>query len=325
MVPASLSIPVLATTQLSAIARDANGNVLTGRSVQWVSSNALVVAVTNAGIITGVVLGNADIRATIDGVTAAVPVMVSLLAPQPPPPPPPSPLDPPSGAWPNLPPGYTTFADQSFNSPLSGAWALIWNQLGLGGLATNSAAPFSPSGVMQFHYAIGFVAGEAPGTVVIGLGGMRRVFVGTWWKANANWQGHSSNVNKLQFLFAGEESGDIYMAAYGPPPSGPYQLVICLQLIHADPRCWLKPNVSAGNVVMGQWHRIEWLLDYGTEGVANGTMRWWLDGQLVGDYRDILYPVAKLVEYKLSPTWGGIGGVKTQDDYFWYDPVFIAR
>ena len=229
----------------------------------------------------------------------------------------------PNGPWPNLPPGYVTFADQPFNAPLAGVWSLIWNTLGLGGLAVNDSAPFSPSGVMQFHYPVGFLAGESPGTVLIKLEGKRRLFVGTWWKASAGWQGHDSNVNKIQFLFPPDGNGDLYMCFYGPP-GGPYALRVNLQLVGADTRDWLRPNVGTGEVTMGEWHRIEWLVDEGTPGVANGLVRWWLDGQLVGDYRDVLFPNLLLDNYKVAPTWGGMGGVKTQDDYTWYDHVFIA-
>ena len=54
-------------------------------------------------------------------------------------------------------------------------------------------------------------------------------------------------------------------------------------------------------------------------------MKWWLDGRLVGDYRDLRFPNVLLENFKISPTWGGVGGAKTQTDYFWYDHAFVAR
>ena len=317
MMPTSLNLPILGTGQVQAVPRDASGNALADRSVVWSSSDPLVASVNGTGLVTGLVLGSATITATVEGVTGSVPVTVSLLGSPPPEPPPP-------GAWPNLPAGFTTLSDQSFNAPLSGLWSLIWNDLGLGGLASDAGAPFSPSGVMQFKYPIGFPGGESPGTVVIKLGSLRRVFVGLWWKANAEWQGHASNVNKIQFLFPPDGNGDMYMAAYGPP-GGPYELRTALQVLNADTRDWLKPNASPGIVTMGTWHRIEWLVDFGTPGARDGVARWWLDGQLVGDYTDILFPSLPLDNYKVAPTWGGMGDFKQRTDYFWYDHVIIAR
>jgi hypothetical protein len=228
----------------------------------------------------------------------------------------------PGGPWPNLPAGYSTLTEQSFNAPIEGVWSLIWNTAGLGGLDSDSSAPLSPGGVMRFTYPAGFGGGGSPGTVTTMLGGQRRLYIGSWWKGSDGWQGHGSHVNKIQFIFP--TAGDVYMAAHGPP-GGPYELRICLQLVNADRRDWLRPNASPGVVTMGEWHRIEWLVVYGTDGVPNGQMRWWLDGKLVGDYRDILFPAIALSEYKVSPTWGGIGGNKTQTDNFWYDHIIIAR
>jgi hypothetical protein len=153
------------------------------------------------------------------------------------------------------------------------------------------------------------------------LGGRKNIFVGMWWKANAGWQGHPSNVNKLQFVLP-EAGGDLYMCAYGPP-GGPYALRVDLQFVGADPRDWLVPNVSSGNVTMGGWHKIEWLIESNTSG-ANGVVKWWLDGQLVGDYQNVLFPAGGFTEYQIAPTWGGIGGAKLQADYYWYDHVMLG-
>src|SRR5436309_12205760 len=65
--PASASVPAGQTVQLSATLRDANGNILTGRSVTWSSNNTPVATVTGAGLVTGKVAGSATITATSEG------------------------------------------------------------------------------------------------------------------------------------------------------------------------------------------------------------------------------------------------------------------
>ncbi|HEX7937708.1 MAG TPA: hypothetical protein VF483_01880, partial [Gemmatimonadaceae bacterium] len=188
----------------------------------------------------------------------------------------------------------------------------------------DSTSPATPGSVWQVRYPAGFGAGSAPATLTYSLGGATKVFVGTWWKANANWQGHPSNVNKIQFLFPSSGYGDMYLAAYGPP-GGPYELRSVVQFPTFERKDALRPNRDPGLITMGQWHRLEWLVQYSSPNAADGIVRWWLDGVLVGDYDNIRFPPARLDNFKLSPTWGGVGGAKTQTDYYWYDHVFIAR
>jgi len=77
--PASASVPAGQTVQLSATLRDANGNILTGRSVTWASNNTSVATVTGTGLVTGKVAGSATITATSEGQngTAAITVTPS--------------------------------------------------------------------------------------------------------------------------------------------------------------------------------------------------------------------------------------------------------
>jgi uncharacterized protein YjdB len=308
--PSGISLNTGSTTQLAATLRDANGNVLTGRSVSWSSSNSLVASVSNNGAVTGLVAGSATITATSEGVFGSANASVTLL------PPPPT-----GGSWPNMPSGYSVLTEQAFNPLQAVNWELIWNSGGNGTITTDLNSPMSSGSVFQVRYPAGFPGGTAPATQWTPLGGRRNVFVGMWWKPSANWQGHASNVNKIQFVLP-TEGGDLYMTAYGPP-GGPYQLRVCLQFLNGDTRAWLVPNVSSGTVELGQWHRIEWLMEAGTNG-ANGVVKWWLDGQLVGNYTDVLFPAGGLIEYKLSPTWGGMGDSKQQTDYFWFDHVTIS-
>jgi hypothetical protein len=127
------------------------------------------------------------------------------------------------------------------------------------------------------------------------------------------------------FLFPRNGGQDLTMVMYGVP-GGPYELRVALQFRDADRRIWLVPNAGPGVVTPGRWHRIEWLVEYNsTSDPPDGVVRWWLDGVLVGDYRDVLFPAPLLVEHQLSPTWGGVGDVKAHEDFMWFDHVRISR
>src|SRR4029077_2718367 len=65
--PATASVTVGATTQLTATPKDANGSALSGRTVTWATSNAAIATVSASGLVTGVAAGSATIRATSEG------------------------------------------------------------------------------------------------------------------------------------------------------------------------------------------------------------------------------------------------------------------
>ena len=81
--PATASVTLGQTTQLTATPRDASGNALTGRVVTWASSNSAVASVNASGLVTGVAAGSATITATSEGKsgTSAITVTAPLTNP----------------------------------------------------------------------------------------------------------------------------------------------------------------------------------------------------------------------------------------------------
>ena len=73
----SLTLEEGEVAQLSATARDAQGNVVTGRFVAWTSGDAGVAPVAALGAVTGVRAGGTTITARVDGVEASIPVRVT--------------------------------------------------------------------------------------------------------------------------------------------------------------------------------------------------------------------------------------------------------
>jgi len=434
--PATLSQNPGATQQFVATLKDASGNVLAGRTMTWMSSNAAIAAVNGSGLETAVAAGSATVTATSGGITGTASVTVTApvitkpgtvvdlavagvtdtsatlsftevndgtgspasydvrsavgplswgsapavtrgvcatplagkaiggkrtctvlgLSPataygfqliafrgtlnvnavfgslsnsasgttatgqaqQPQPPQQPQQPQPaPSGTWPHEPSGASVIGDQGFNSLTTGdGWTIADNTSGLGSVVSDGTAPFSPTGVLQYLYPVGFTGGTGPAAEWHGLPGLSQVFVGMWWKVSNPWQGHASNVNKIAFLFPGS-GGDMYIAMYGTP-GGPYELKVIPQF-PGLPSNWLEPNVAHVPVQLGTWHRIEWLINYN-----GGVVQWWLDGQLVGSYTGVPFPSGAMTEFKMSSTWGGIGGSKSEDDYYWFDHVHVS-
>jgi uncharacterized protein YjdB len=303
--PASISLTTGQAQSLAANVLDASGNILSGQTITWTSSNPAVATVVG-GLVTGVVAGNATITAVSGVASGSAAVTVTSTVTPPPPPPP-------SGSWPNAPSSYPTLSDQPWDVLNTLGWTDIWDHTGAA-VVQDGTAPFSPNNVLQILYPVGWAGGSAPATQVFELGSAQHFYGGMWWKPSSPWQGHNSNVNKIQFLFLNGTGGDIYMAMYGPP-GGPYEIRVSLEM--SNQLAWLTPNVNNVPVQLGQWHRLEWTVDQ-----VAGTMQFWMDGTLLGDYRNITFP-STLVEYKLSPTWGGMTDTKTENDYYWFDHILI--
>src|SRR5437867_712169 len=75
--PASTSVPVGATAQLSAVTTDSAGNTLPGLGVAWTSNNAAVAAVSGSGLVTSVATGTATITATSEGQSGTATITVT--------------------------------------------------------------------------------------------------------------------------------------------------------------------------------------------------------------------------------------------------------
>src|SRR5690348_12299678 len=312
--PASASVGVGGTQQFTATLKDASGNVLTGRTVTWTSSAVSVATITGNGLVSALLAGTSTITATSEGKSGTASLTVTALPP-------------PSGGWPNEPSGLSVWSDYGFGTAIpvtssdvplgdGSGWSSIYNGNGLGSIGTDLAAPASPPAVFQLKYPVGFTGGSSPSTLYYNLPNVNQVYAGFWWKPSNPWQGHASNVNKIAFLFPGN-NGDMYLAMYGPP-GGPYQLRV-LPEFPGLPVAWYVPNVTQVAVALGQWHRIEWWVDR-----TAGVVRWWMDGQLIGDYSGVAFPSGGFTNFEFSSTWGGIGDSKTETDYYWFDHVHLS-
>ena len=223
--------------------------------------------------------------------------------------------------WGNEPAGMVVATDQPWDAIVNASWRRRASSHDR--IRDDDGAPLSPRGVLEYVYPAGFGGGTAPATHYFALGQAREVFIGLVWKASGAWQGHASGVNKIQFLYLAG-GGDLAMVMYGSHP-GPYEVRVLPQWT-GYARSWLTSNIARPSVQPGDWHRIEWYVkDESRAGAADGIIRWWIDGALAGSYDDLRFPdAAGFAEYQMSPTWGGVGDVKRQEDYYRFDHTYIS-
>jgi uncharacterized protein YjdB len=74
------SVNVGQTTQATATLKDSVGNVLTGRTINWVSSDANIASVSTSGLVTGVTGGAVTITASAEGKSASA--VITSVAPK---------------------------------------------------------------------------------------------------------------------------------------------------------------------------------------------------------------------------------------------------
>jgi hypothetical protein len=75
---ASAQIFIGQSSQGTAVLRDAANNVLTGRTINWTSSNTAVASVSQTGLVTGLTAGTASITASSEGRTGQADITVSV-------------------------------------------------------------------------------------------------------------------------------------------------------------------------------------------------------------------------------------------------------
>src|SRR3989475_11196439 len=182
--PGSASVGVGGTQQFTATLKDANGNVVSGRTVSWSSSAPLIAPVSGTGLVTALVTGTTTLTATSEGQSGTASRTGTALPP------------PPTGSWPNEPGGLTQSSDQPWD--VVGSWALDDNAAGNSRLVTVGGFPFSSPGALQYLFPIGMTGGgggTGPGRADYYYPAGQQptgTFVGLWIKLGSPFQPHRS-------------------------------------------------------------------------------------------------------------------------------------
>jgi uncharacterized protein YjdB len=302
--PFTSSVQAAGTMQLTATARDAAGNVLTGRTVTWLTSNSGVATVNTNGLVTGVAAGGDTLAAMVGAIGGPALMTVTAASGG-------------GGAWPNEPAGMTVVSDQNFSTLETAGWTSDYPP-GPGMTATTDAsAPFSPSGVAQFFYGQGdaSLCGSSPGTLSLATPLKSTLYIGTWAKFSAG------------FSFPGGTPGSEVHFLYGNPQSNAWVTVDLRQdggveFIGAG---GTDVYSASGLYTVGAWTRVELLMDYNAM-----TATLWLNGTAVSfggvTVVHFGYSGGGFSKVQVSPTWGGCGGASpANDSWIWYDHIRVSE
>lgn len=241
------------------------------------------------------------------------------------------------GGWPNEPAGSTVTLDCPFNDRTCGG--AIWDVYNS---ATPPAslpdAPFSPSNV--FHDVLVYPNTTGGSQMDYIVGGRQtplqnqELYVGFWWRTNPEFSGNGVGSNKLFFIKdANASTNGVFM--YRLPQSGekvgflfwaPQQFENGDQCADGGLTC--LPNVASVPVRPGIWYRIEaYIRASSCYTCHDGIVRWWVNGQLAGDYRKYAYSGPVNV-WEWTETWDGDVGSNgkgfTADAHHYIDHLRVS-
>lgn len=280
--PATATLLVGGTQTLTPTLRDASGNVLTGRSITWSSSNSGA-ATVSSGIVTAVAAGNATITATSEGRSGTASITVT---------------EPSSSV-------VDTIFRETFESGTLSQW-----QDGVDArqrVITDASLARSGTRLLEVTYEQG---GEGGFMTRFFMPGYDSVYVSYWVRFPATWQGSTKLIgiygsridnqwsafgragtrpNGTDFAIAflvtepGGTPGNTRFYTYFPdmfPDNGTYwgDLGIGRATYHAPLA-----------MTLGSWHKIELWVKLNTPGQSNGLQRFWIDGVLKGEWTGLRF------------------------------------
>ncbi|HXI22113.1 MAG TPA: hypothetical protein VNH46_13555, partial [Gemmatimonadales bacterium] len=227
---------------------------------------------------------------------------------------------------PNEPPGFTKLTERSFNAPLEDGWTARADPYYQ--IVADPSGPKSPGSIGRAIFPKGFVGGSGPILLARSFTPSRRLYISAWFRMSANWQGHRSGVNKIFHVWMDGRNKAVPTAM--GIDSNPLAAQVNAQGLNETPQSRrLDPQTNLNiKITKGIWHRFEILIGGNTPGVADGTAKWWLDGNLIGDYSNINWVAAGHTNLwdtiYWNPTWGGVQDTVLQDQYMDMDHIYIS-
>lgn len=324
---AASSITAGQTTQATAVLKDANGNVLSGRSITWTSANTNAATVSSSGLVTAIAAGSAQISATSEGKSGSATVTVTST-------PPTSSVD-------------TIFYD-GFESGTFSKWQDGYNAQ-LHRIVTDASNAFAGSRYLEATYPAGQDGGWLTSWF---MPGYDSAFVRLYVKFESTWSGstkifglYGSRTDNQWSAFgqAGKcpTGSDFFATMVVTDESGggtgithPLRFYTYYPAMSREPdgvTCWGRYGNGSEHyytpleMTTGAWHKLEFWVKLNAIGQSDAVQRIWLDGQLKGEWAGIQIrtsSILKLNSIQLSFSQPS-GAPKTEHMYI--DEVLVTN
>lgn len=294
--------------QLSAVTRDASGNVLTGRVVTWSSATPSIASVdSSTGLVTAVAVGSVTITGTSETKigTAAITVTVAGVGP----------------AWRgHEPTGMTAVSDQPFTT-VSDGWYLQGGAM----LQADATGPQSPGSALVIPWNAGTAGGNGVGQAYRPFtGSATTLYLCMWLKFSSNWQGPAGDANKIAYPFVGGGGNNFILEGRGSG-SGPLQVSIGLQGTISPGTVFTNSNLTFRR---GQWDLVEVIMQGNTSGNADGFVTVYLNGVLAVSQPNIQWLAGASTwtnQLSLDPVWGTPNDRVVSNMDIRFDQAYLSR
>jgi uncharacterized protein YjdB len=149
--PSSAGVGTGQTVQLAATLRDQNGQVFTGPTVTWSTSNSAIAGVNTTGLVNGVAAGTATITASAGGQSGTSTITVTSVQP-PPPPPAGEPVYTPGSNVSMFFDGWESYPTTAALETGPGDYRYVTNWMGLSGIAIVTGGAFEGQKKITFDF-----------------------------------------------------------------------------------------------------------------------------------------------------------------------------
>jgi uncharacterized protein YjdB len=309
--PSTASVQVGGSTQLSAVAKDLLGNLLSGVLVQWSSSNTSIATVNSAGVVTGQAAGEVAIAATILGKSSTATVSVTGGS---------SGGGGSSKTFANEPTSWTLVSDRPMSTTGSNGgsdetvgsgprlnWYHSINSY-MSALSDQSPEPISPSSAYRFRFNSGRAeGGVGQQTGIVSQSNIRKVYLGFTLKTS-NWIGHASSITKLFWIDAHPSMTIVKLD--GAYQKGPFRVRITNEHVGANiPSLNIESGEggSSVNVSNNNWYTVEVIEERPTTAGQKGRVRVWVNGVLTINAQRA-WASDPITQITIMPYLGGVGG-----------------
>jgi hypothetical protein len=192
--------------------------------------------------------------------------------------------------------------EQAWDTPMGAGWSYLRRSGSKDDdIVTDDSAPFGTADVLRIIFTPDMRRDSEPGVHWRLLPNANEVYAEWWMKLSPNWKSSPAGGGKIAFLWAREGIGQMYSGLFGSQE--PHHISINIQWQPHGQTVW-DPNVARTPIYYNRWYRIGWYAKWPSQRGGNGTVRWWVNGALDGNYTDIQFPagLTGFLQFEFAPT-----------------------
>jgi Bacterial Ig domain/Purple acid Phosphatase, N-terminal domain len=224
--------------------------------------------------------------------------------------------------WPGEPDNFRTLSNQAWNSLTGSGWNYRRRQASKNAdVVSDSSAPESGASVLRMIFTTDMDRDSEPGVHWMGLPSRpREIFTGWWMKLSSNWKASPAGGGKIAFLWSTGGQGQVYANIGGS--GAPHRININTEWGPYGQKFW-EPNVSTTRLNYNAWYRVEWYVRWESRpGAGDGVMRWWVNGTLNGDHRNVRFPSdSGFEQFEFAPT---LQNPPSAEQYMYLDHTYVS-